>query len=102
MWPDAPSVFAIVVFTVSPAAATRPAPSPRSFFTVTVNVWLTPTSFVAGDGVIVMFASTHVLTAGPEPPGPAPTFAVAGLVSRVRLTPPTVSDAEAFAVVRPA
>src|ERR1051326_4393137 len=48
-----------------------------------------------------MFASTHVLTAGPEPPGPEPMFAVAGLVSRVSETPPTVRDADAFAVVLP-
>jgi hypothetical protein len=49
-----------------------------------------------------MFASTHVFTAGPEPPGPAPIEAVAGSVSRVNDTPPTVKLADAFAVVLPA
>src|SRR5690348_10279565 len=49
-----------------------------------------------------MFASTHVFTAGPEPPGPEPIDAVAGSVSRVSATPPTVRLVDAFAVVFPA
>src|SRR5690242_13567266 len=49
-----------------------------------------------------MFASTHVFTAGPEPPGPEPTDAVAGSVSRASVRPPTLTLAEAFAVVFPA
>src|ERR1041385_4117495 len=47
-----------------------------------------------------MFASTHVLTAGPLPPGPAPTL-VAGSVSRVSVMPLTVKVADALAVVFP-
>ena len=33
-----------------------------------VSVWFVPTAFVAVAGVILMFASTHVLLASPEPP----------------------------------
>jgi len=76
-------------------------PSPESALNVTVNVCDLPTSFVAS-GTIVMFASTHVFTAGPDPPGPAPIEAVAGSVSRVSVTPPSVNVAEALAVVLPA
>src|SRR5580765_115565 len=90
----------MLVETVAPANGWRPLPAPESAFTVTVNVCDLPTSFVAS-GAIVMFASTHVFTAGPDPPGPAPTDAVAGSVSRVRLRPPTLIVAEACAVVLP-
>src|SRR5262249_35066045 len=67
----------MLVFTVSPAAGTRPAPAPRAFFTVTVNVWLSPTSLVAS-GAIVMLASTHVFTAGPEVPAVRSVLRVSG------------------------
>src|SRR5215831_20655826 len=49
-----------------------------------------------------MLASTNVLTAGPEPPGPAPMVAVAGSVSRVNNTPPTVNVTDALPVTLPA
>src|SRR4051812_47464525 len=42
-------------------------PLPFDCFTVTVNVCGWPTSLVAS-GAMVMFASTNVFTAGPEPP----------------------------------
>ena len=67
-----------------------------------VSVWFVPTALFADAGVIWMFASTHVLTAGPLPFGPAPMFAVAGSVSRVSATPRIVRAAVAFAVVVPA
>src|SRR5262245_30467082 len=51
---------------------------------------------------MVMFASTNVFTAGPEPPGPEPTLAVAGSVSRVNDTPPTTTVTDAFPVTWPA
>src|SRR6476620_11483612 len=51
---------------------------------------------------MVMFASTNVLTAGPEPPGPAPTLAVAGFVSRVTVRPPIVNVTDALPVTLPA
>src|SRR5436190_482478 len=69
-------------------------------FTVTVNVWFCPTSLVAV-GAIEMFASTYVLVAGPLPPGPAGMFAVAGLVSRERTTPPMVSVTDALPTTLP-
>ena len=45
-------------------------------------------------GVIVIFALTHVLTAGPE-------FGATPLVVRVSVTPPIVSVEEAFTVHTP-
>ena len=51
--------------TCAPEKATKPAPSPRSFDNVTVNVCGAPIRFVAS-GVIAIFASTNVFTAGPE------------------------------------
>src|SRR5689334_11442094 len=51
---------------------------------------------------MVIRASTNVFTAGPEPPGPAGTFAVAGLVSRASVTPLTFSVTDALPVTCPA
>jgi hypothetical protein len=51
--------------------------------------------------VIAIDASTNVFAAGPVPPGPA-VGAVAGSVSRVRLTPPTLNVVDAFTVTDPA
>src|SRR5262249_52426913 len=51
--------------TCSPAAGPNPAPLPRSFSSVTVNVCGWPTSFVAA-GAIGIRALTHVFWAGPE------------------------------------
>src|SRR5438445_460251 len=56
---------------------TKPFPSPAFCLAVTVKVWLWPTSLTPL-GAMVMKASTNVLFAGPEPPGPAGTLAVAG------------------------
>src|SRR3954454_6994713 len=75
---------------------------PALTFTWPVRVWFVATGLFADAGVIWMFASTHVLTAGPLPFGPAPMLAVAGSVSRVSATPSRVSAAVAFAVVVPA
>src|SRR5438045_1548036 len=77
---------------------TKPLPSPRFCFTVTVNVCGALTSLVAVGGVIVMLRSTNVLVAGPLPFGPAVMVAVAGSVSRVSDRPPTVNVTVAFAV----
>src|SRR5260370_34396021 len=109
----APFAFAIDVVTAAPDAGANPvtpsppcaAVRPSSCFTVTVNVWLVPTSFVLS-GVIVMFASTYCFVAGPDPPGPAVIFAAAGSVSRATetlLNTPAVAHAdEALAVTPPA
>src|SRR5262249_29744577 len=78
---------------------TKPLPLPFDCFTVTVNVWGLPTSLVAS-GAMVMLPSTNVLIAGPVPFGPWPGT-VAGLVSRVSETPPTVSVTEALPVAVP-
>src|SRR5436190_21404097 len=48
-----------------------------------------------------MLAPTNVFSAGPVPPGPEGMVAVAGLVSRVNDTPPTVNVTDAFAVTVP-
>src|ERR1043165_7656948 len=70
-------------------------PVPGSTFTWQCSVWLVPTSFVAGDGVNVMFASTHVFVAfGPSLCNPSP-------VVRVNGTPPTVTVVVACRVVVP-
>src|SRR5438046_1586943 len=81
-------------------ALTNPLPLPFDCFTVTVNVCGWPTSFVAV-GEIAMLASTNVFTAGPVPPGPAGMLTVAGSVSRVNVTPPTVRVTDALAVTDP-
>jgi len=49
-----------------------------------------------------MLASTNVLTTGPLPPGPAVMVVVAGSVSRVSESPPTVSLTVALPVTWPA
>ena len=67
-----------------------------------VNTCCVPTSFVAVNGEIETLASTYSLTAGPLPMGPAGMFAVAGLVSRVTVTPPMLQTAVAFNVNVPA
>ncbi len=84
-----------------PLATLTKFPPPLFCLTVTVNVWGWPTSFVAS-GVILMLASTNVFTTGPEPPGPAPTLAVAGSVSRVSETPPAFTVTDALPVTCPA
>src|SRR4051794_780286 len=64
-----------------------------------LNVWGEPTSFVLS-AVIVMFASTYLLTAGPHvsvPAGPQ-AVAVVGSGARVIGTPLIVTSEEAFAV----
>src|SRR5262249_34463748 len=80
----------VTVGCVRSGTATNPLPSAEFCLTVTVKVCGALTSLVAVGGVIVMLASTKVFTAGPVPPGPEPMVAVAGSVSRVRATPPTV------------
>src|SRR4051794_19447392 len=50
---------------------------------------------------MVMLASTNVFTAGPDPPGPDGIVAVAGFVSRVNETPPTVNVTAALPVTVP-
>ncbi len=90
----------VTVGFVPSGAATNPLPSPADCFTVTVKVWSWPTSLVA-DGVIVMLPSTNVLTAGPDPPGPDGIVAVAGFVSRINVTPPTVNVTDALPVTVP-
>src|SRR5947207_124512 len=101
---DAPLVSAnVTVGFVLAGAFTKPEPLPVFCFTVTVNVWGAPVSLVAVSGVIVMYASTNVLTAGPVlPSGPAGIVVVTGLVSRVRLTPPTEKVTDALLVTTPA
>src|SRR5947207_1761525 len=49
-----------------------------------------------------MNASTNVFVAGPLPPGPLPMDAVAGSVSRLSVTPPTVIVTDALPVTLPA
>ena len=90
----APFASVNVKSTSSPAAATKPFPSPTSFNSVTVNVCDWPTRFVAADGVIEIFASTNVFVAGAEFP-PVP------FVLRVKVRPATVGEAEADTTVTP-
>src|SRR6185436_17336056 len=61
----APFEFANEKSTCAPLKATKPLPSPMSFINVTVKVCGAPMRFVAS-GVIAIFASTNVFTAGPE------------------------------------
>ena len=63
----APFEFVNVKSTCSPAAATKPFPSPVSFISVTVNVCGWPISFVAF-GAIAIFAFTQRFVATPELP----------------------------------
>ena len=89
----APLLFVSVTVTVSPAAGTKPAPSPASLSRVTVKVCGALISLKAL-GVIEIRAFTQVLTAGPELP-PVP------LVVRVSDTPPTVRVVWAVTVDTP-
>src|SRR4051794_40009089 len=65
-------------------------------FTWPVNVCGVPTSFVAVNGEIWMFASTHVFTAFAL----SPTFAPP--VARCNVKPPTTGSVDAFNTVTPA
>src|SRR5204862_293932 len=96
-----PASVNVTVGVVPSGTLTKPAPSPVFCFTVTVNVCGSVTRFVPF-GPIVMLASTNVFTAGPLPPGPAPTLAVDGSVSRFSVTPPTVMVTAALPVALPA
>ncbi len=88
--------------TFVPSGAFTNVPVPVSCLTVAVNVCDVPTSFVAVNGLIEILASTKVLTTGPLPPWPALMVVVAGLVSRVNESPPTVSLTVALPVTWPA
>src|SRR5437763_785777 len=90
----APLELVRVTSTLPTVAATNPAPSPASFWTVTVKVWGWPTSLVALWAMEIL-ASTNVFTASPEL-GAMPS------VERVRATPPTDRDTEACPVTCPA
>ena len=50
---------------------------------------------------VVVGVSYQVFTAGPEPSGPWPGGLVAGSVSRLSVTPPTLSVVAALPVVMP-
>ena len=63
---------------VPSGAGTKPVPG--FTFTCAVNTWLAPTGFSADSGEIWMFASTQVLFALPEPPGPGFVAVVRGIV----------------------
>src|SRR5829696_8358362 len=80
----------------TPSAGTNPAPSPRSFSTVTVNVCGWPTSFVPDVPIVIRASkSTYCFCALALSPGsPSP-------VVRVRTTPPTVTSVVAWIVFAP-
>src|SRR5574340_755031 len=59
-------------------------------------VWVAPTSLVAVSGLMLIFASTHVLWAS----GPSPVWL--SPVARVRVTPPAMTDVLAWMVEVPA
>src|SRR5262245_6345221 len=90
----APFESVTVTMTVTPCEGTRPAPSPRSFLTVTVNVCAEVTWLVAF-GLIRIWASTQFLVALTLSPGlPSP-------VARWSVMPPTMTSVEAFTTVTP-
>src|SRR5919108_86623 len=80
--------------TVSPAAATKPFPSPASFHSVTVKLCGSLTGFVAVPGSMEIFASTQVFVSGPE-------FPLLPSVRRLNVVLPTVSVDDAFTTVTP-
>jgi hypothetical protein len=67
---------------------------PPSALTVIVSTWFVPTGLVAFAGVMLMFASTQCLVAGPE-------FPATPFVDRLSETPMTDTVVEAFTVVVP-
>src|SRR5262249_20662941 len=84
----------VKLITVPSGAFTKPLPS--FTFTCAVNVCGVPTSFVAVNGEIWMFASTQLLAAfALSPAFPSP-------VERVSGTPPTEPIVDAFSVATPA
>src|SRR5688500_15651721 len=104
----APSEPTRVMVTLAPLTGPKPlkasppgAPIARPSFcsTVATKVCGSPTALTSS-GAILIRASTNRLVAGPLPPGPG-TVAVAGSVSRVIVTPPTVVVTEPLPITKP-
>src|SRR5438132_3787081 len=87
-WYEAPLLFVSVTVGFVPVGAlTKPAPSPLSISTVTVNVWYWPTALTASEPMVIL-ASTQVLVAGP-------LLSPVELVETGMLTPRTLTVADA-------